>query len=173
MALVAAQNFRSPERVLLNLSPTAVMSTRDLPPAQMRGLLQYQAAETNRWLYSIWDSVQIGLAALFFFFLLFGSQEGKISLALSLAMLLLTLLEWLYLTPEITALGRLTDFLPAAAPSPDRSKLWVMEGGYKLVEVLKWAAGTGLFASFLVVRLRDAGQDLNVVNKADHRHVNR
>ena len=173
MALVAAQNFRSVDRLLMNLSASAVMSTRDIPPSQLRGLLQYQAAEENRSLYAIWDSAQVALSALFFFFLLFGSQEGKVSLGLALVMFLLVLLQWLYLTPEVTALGRLTDFLPSAAPSPDRPKLWVLQWGYKLVEVLKWSAGLGLFVKFLVWRSRDPGQDLDLVDKADHRHVNR
>ena len=120
--------------------------------------------------------MQLILAAGFFSFLLFGSSEGKFSLLLLLLMFLIVAMQRLFMTPELTALGRSFDFIPVDEPSPERNRFWMLHGVYACAEILKW--GLGLVLGALLVfrrqrRSRDAGHEFDVVDKANHRHINR
>ena len=46
-------------------------------------LLRWEAGEQNRRMFEIWETAQLVMAMAVFFVLLFGSTEGKYSLALS------------------------------------------------------------------------------------------
>jgi hypothetical protein len=174
MAWVANESFRSVDRLLAKPSPAALLSIKTLGPAGARLLLRYQASEQNRWLFEAWGTVQLIGGAGFFLFLLLGTREGKYPLILVLLMLVAVLLQLFLLTPAITSLGRLVDFLPTGQPSGERNRFWVMHTAYLIVEVLKWAAGLLLGVRLMRRRGRsnDAREYLDMVDKADHRHVN-
>jgi hypothetical protein len=174
MAWVATESFRSVDRLLAKPSPAALLSIKTLGPVGARLLLRYQASEQNRWLFEAWGTVQLIGGAGFFLFLLFGTREGKYPLILVLVMLMVVLLQLFLLTPAMISLGRLVDFLPLDRPSGERNRFWVLHTGYGITEALKWAVALLLGARLMRRRGRsgDAREYLDVVDKADHRHVN-
>ena len=175
MAWVASENFRSVDRLLSRPSPAALLSIKTLGPAGARMLLRYQIAEYNRWLFEAWGTIQLIGGAAFFLFLLFGTREGKYPLILVLVMLAIVVVQLFLLTPALISLGRLVDFVPPDQPSGERNRFWVLHSGYVITEILKWAVALLLGARLARRRGRsgDAREDLDVVDKANHRHVNR
>ena len=175
LAWVATENFRTTDRVLAKPSPAALLSLKSLAPASARMLLRYEAAEQNRWLFRAWGTVQLIAGSGFFLFLLFGTREGKYPLILALLMLCVVILQLFVLVPTMTSLGRMTDFLPAEQSSGERSRLAVLHTMYLLAEAAKWLLALLLAARLVRRRGRsgDARQNVNPVDKADHRHVNR
>ena len=176
MAWMAIESFRSVDQLLAAHSPVVAIQIRALGPGGARALLRYQAAEQNRWYFETWEFVQLILGAGFFFFLLFGSEEGKFSLLLLLLMFLLTAAQRFLMTPELSALGRTLDFIPVGLPSVERNRFWMLHSVYTGSEILKW--GLGLVLGALLVfhrpsRSHDAGHEFDVIDKANHRHINR
>src|SRR5690349_20217708 len=84
MSLVATENFKTVDRILLEPSPAASQDLRTLGHATARMLLRWQAGEQNRRLFELWETGQIAIAMAILFVLLFGSTEGKYVLALNL-----------------------------------------------------------------------------------------
>jgi len=175
MAWVATENFRSVDRLLAKPSPAALLSIKTLGPAGARMLFRYQVSEYNRRLFEEWGTVQLIGGAGFFLFLLFGTREGKFPLILVLVMWAVVLLQLFLLTPAMISLGRLVDFLPPDLPSGERNRFWVLHSGYAITEAFKWAVALLLGARLMRRRGRsgDARENLDVVDKANHRHVNR
>jgi hypothetical protein len=176
MAMVATQNFRSIDRLLASPVPAAKIHIQVLGHEGARALLRHQVSEQNRWYFGVWDTMQLALGGFFFLYLLFATREGKAALGLALLMLLIVVAQRLFLTPEITSVGRLLDFTPPDTESPERARFWMLHGAYSGVEVVKWIAGFVLAAKLVLRRRRrsgDAGQQFDLVDKPDHRHVNR
>jgi hypothetical protein len=105
------------------------------------------ALAESRSLAQSWGMAQVLGGIAFLLFLVFGTREGKYTLLTALLLL-------------ATAVVQMSVRI---AP--------VNQGA----EVVKWALILGLAARFFVRRGRsgDAREDLDLVNKADHRHVNR
>jgi hypothetical protein len=176
MSVVATQNFRSVDRLLLNPYPAASQDLKTLGHDSARMLLRWEAAEQNRWLFEYWETAQIALALAVFFILLFGSTETKYSLALSLLMLVVVILQRFLLTPMMTGLGRLIDFVPINVRSPERIKFGVLHMGYVGLEISKIVLGLLLAVKLMMRTRRKSGQaagEVDVIDKAYHRHVNR
>jgi hypothetical protein len=144
MIMVATQNFRSVDR-LLAAPGSAAAPIDQMGHDQARTFLRYQVSEQNRWYFETWEKIQLGMAAAL---ILAASRVGKTFGVVAGLLFLLLLLERLYLTPEIVRLGRLIDFVPQAASSPERDTFWKFHGAYSAVELLKLA-----LALFLSVRL--------------------
>lgn len=95
--------------------------------------------------------LQLIFGSCFFLFLLLGSKEGKSALALVLLMLV-------------------AQAAPLLIPGPE------LKPGYLLWELVKW--GSGLLLALQLIRRRrgrsgDAREDFDVVDKSNHRHINR
>ena len=176
MSLVATQNFRTVDRLLLEPSPGAAQELKTIGHEMSRMLLRWEAGEQNRRLFEIWESAQLVMAIAVLFVLLFGSTEGKYALALSLLMLVLVIVERFFLTPMMVALGRLIDFVPANVRSPDRVKFQVLHMGYAGLEVFKALIAVSLAGKLLVRSRKRSSQtvgDIDLVDKSYHRHINR
>jgi hypothetical protein len=175
VALLGTQNPGAAEHVMMNLTPAAAAQLHGVPPAQARALLRYAAAERNRTLKERWDTIQLVFGAGLFIFLLFASREGKWSLGMVLWMVAMVLLQRFYITLETTDIGRLADFIPAGASSAYRSKVWVLEQAYLLVEASKWMAGLALTGKlvWLSSRSGNSRENFDVVDKTDHGHIYR
>jgi hypothetical protein len=176
MAWVAIDSFRSVNQLLAAPGPVVAIQIKALGPGGAGALLRYQAAEQNRRYFETWEAVQLVLGAGFLSFLLFGSNEGKFSLLLLLLMFLITAAQRFLLTPELSALGRTFDFIPAGLPSVERNRFWMLHSVYTGSEILKW--GLGVVLGILLVfnkprRSPDAGHEFDVIDKANHRHINR
>ena len=151
MEWVARENLLAVNRVLAQPSPAATLRIKALGKDQAYFLLRYQADEQNRFSYEVWEVVQMIIAASFFFFLLFGTTEGKFSLALALLLLILVLIQRFILTPEMGAIGKLLDFGGPSVLRGDRAKYQMMHYAYSAIEIGKWAVGL-LLAALLVGR---------------------
>jgi NAD-dependent DNA ligase len=175
-ATVATQNFRTVDRLLLDPHPAAAPELKNVGREFARMLLRWQAGEQNRRLFENWETAQLALGMALFFVLLFGSTESKFSLSLSLLLLVVVMLERFLLTPRMTSLGRLIDFVPPEVRSVDRIKFQVLHTAYIATEAGKVLIGL-LLAGKLLVRHRrksgEAGGDIDVIDKTYYRHINR
>ena len=145
MILVATQNFRSVDRLLAapgGLGPRIEQMGR----AEARTFLRYQVSEQNRWYFETWEKAQLVLGGVLLAAVWIGLRERRIFGVIVAAMFALLLLERFYLTPEIVRLGRLIDFVPQAASSPERDTFWKFHNAYSAVELMKLALGFFLSA---------------------------
>jgi hypothetical protein len=175
MTLVAVQNLRSVDRLLAEPPSAAAQQIKALGgPAGARLLLRYAAGEQNRWYFETWDTAQLGLAVGVFFILLFGSREGKFTLAVALGAVAVVAFQRFALTPDIVATGRTLDFIPPDFAAPGRPRFQVLHTVYSGVEIFKWGLIALLAGRFLFERKRRSGntrKKVDVVDKTDHRHI--
>jgi hypothetical protein len=138
MQWVTRESLLGVDRVLAQPDPAATLRIKVLGRDQVRLLLRYEVSEQNRYNLELWEIVQVVLAAIFFFFLLFGTSEGKFSLTLALLLLVLVVAQRFVLTPEMKAMGRMLDFGSPSAVVGERAKYGVMHYAYLVVEASKW-----------------------------------
>ena len=176
MAWVTAESFSSVDRLLARPHAVATLQFKALGRADARLLLRYQVAEQNRWNFETWEAAQIVMGALFFFYVLFATKENKFALFLILSMIAGVVVQRSMLTPAMISLGRLIDFAAPDALSGERTQFWVLDSWYWGVELVKWVLGLALCTRLIAQRNRrrsgDARQQFDVVDKANHRHVN-
>jgi hypothetical protein len=174
MAWVAAESLSSVDRLLARPQPVAMAQFKALGRADARLLLRYQVSEQNRRYFENWEWAQIIMGGLFFFFVLFATNENKFALSVILVMIAVVLVQRFLLTPGMISLGRMLDFVPPGAPSGERTQFWVLHSWYWGVEVVKWVLGLALAAWLIARRSRRSGharQQINMVDKANYRHV--
>ncbi len=139
-----------------------------------RLLLQYAAAEQMRQWLQDWESFEVVFGAFFFLFLLFGTREGKFTLAVALAMTLVAVCQRFITAPELVAASRLADFLPRATPSPEKTRLWTLETGYAGIQAFEWLLG-GVLAALLVTAARGGSEgirgQMNLAGKSNYGHT--
>jgi len=176
MAWTAADNSRLAGKVASFDDPAGMLRVHALGTPEASALLRHEASEITRGEREIWEYAQLALGAFLFSFLLFGTPEGKVSLALALLMVVGTAAQTFGLGPQLDSLGRLTDFMSSDAASGYHARLLVMQGAYFGVEIGKWTLGA-ILAAILIgrrgTRSGDTWQQFNVINKANHRHVDR
>jgi hypothetical protein len=153
MFFVATQNFQGVTRVLDVPSQKANARIEKLGADDARFLLRYQVSELNRQYFDSWERVQLVLGAILVALTLRGSQKLSI-LAIPVAMLLMVAVAHWLLTPEVTRLGRLMDFVPDARQTPDGQAFWRYHQIYSAMEVLKFLLGLYLAFTLLVRRRR-------------------
>ena len=168
MIMVASQNFRSVDR-LLAAPATAAAQVEKMGHDQARALLRYQVSEQNRLYFETWEKIQLLLGVML---LAVMSRQGRLLIGVAAFMFALLLLERFYLTPEIVRIGRMIDFVPQAAPSPERDLFWRFHGAYSGVELLKLALEFFL-SGRLIFGANRTGVELDVIDEADHSHINR
>jgi hypothetical protein len=179
MAWVATQNFRGVDRLLDEPNPTAQLeikaldNSKEFGPGAARMLLRYHASEQNRYYFESWELVQIVLGSMLFFFLLFATRDDKFSLSGVLLLLIVVAVQRAWLTPEIVKVGRSLDFVMPGLNAPDRAHFWQLHSLYSGAEVLKWVVLLTMTVRLVASRSRDVGKQFDVVDKADHRHVDR
>ena len=123
-----------------------------------------------------WESVQMLVGLGFFLFLLFGTHQGKLPLAMGLLLLGIVALERFLLTPEVLSLGRAAGFASGPASSAEDMRRMVLSSTHLGFEIAKWIVQAALGAVMIVRRGHrsgDAGDQFHVVDKPNHGHVNR
>jgi hypothetical protein len=173
MAWYGARSFRTVDTIMADSNPAFVMQTKPLGPVVTRMVLRYVVAEQNRWLFRNWENLQICMALLFFCYLLFGTMEGKFSLGVMLAMLVLTLLQRLLISPELGLSARAIEYIPGDLAAQERARFWLLHNAYLTVEALKF--GLGMILGIIVMSRKRSGDPMNqfnMIDKANHRHVN-
>lgn len=137
MMFVAVENFRSVDRLLEAPVQRAAKLLEPMGHESSRMLMRYHSSELNRHFFEAYGTVQIGLAVILTVSLLFATNGNKPTLGLCLAAVFVVLFEKYWLTPEITYLGRLIDFVPPDAPSAERARFWSFHSTYSTMEVVK------------------------------------
>jgi hypothetical protein len=173
MSWYGARSFGTVEAIMRQSNPGFVVQTKPLGPAVTRMVLRFAVAEQNRWLFRNWENLQIGMAALFFGYLLFGTMEGKYSLSVMLAMLVLTLIQRFLISPELGIAGSAMEYIPRDLAANEHAKFWLLHNAYLALEALK--LGFGLILGIIVMSPRrspDPLNQFNMIDKANHRHVN-
>jgi hypothetical protein len=173
MAWYGARSFSTVDDIMNASNPAFVLQTKPLGQAATRLVLHYEVVEQNRWLFRNWEIFQIVLGLLFFGYLLFGTMEGKFSLSLCLAMVILTLVQRLGISPELGIIRRSMNYVPAEFTAQEHAKFWLLHNSYLGLEALKY--GIGLVVGALALsrkRSSDPLNQFNMVDKTNHRHVN-
>jgi hypothetical protein len=173
MLWVAADNQTSAERLLEAPNPHAAAYLKTLGHAPVGPLAQYLAEEQNRSLFETWGVVQIVLSAVFFFFLLLGTRLGKFPLAVALLMLLIAIGERVAIIPGMEFVGRATDFNPDPSHRAQVARS-ALDFGYTMAEAVKYLLAV-IVGGFMIWhqsrRSFDSRHKVDMVDKADHRHV--
>ena len=173
MAWFGARSFQTVNRVMNGSNPVFALQTKPLGPANTRMVLRYQIAEENRYLFQGWEYLQLILGIGFFSYLLFGTLEGKFSLALAMGMLIITGVQRFGISTELGAIGKTLDYLPADVAASERAKFWLLHSAYVGAEALKFGVALVLLAVVLRTnRSVDPVNKFDMVDKANHRHVN-
>jgi hypothetical protein len=177
MAFIARQNLDTADRLISDGDTVVLMHSGKAGIESMRGLLHHHALEQTRALNESWETAQIVLGSFLFFFLLFATREDKYSLLAALLMVIVTVAERAVLSPEVTSRGRVIDLLAANAPAADRVKFLLLEKAHLACEIGKAGLGVILGGRLILARrkrpsARDVRQELNLVDKANYRHIN-
>jgi hypothetical protein len=173
MQWAVSVNLRSADSLLTRPSTDAASYLKSLGRTPVSPLAHYLAAEQNRSLYDTWGTVQIVMSAFFFFFVLFGTRLGKVPIVLALVMVAVVVAERAIVIPEMNMVGRTADF--TADPS-HRVRLIraALDYAYTGAELVKWLLAAGV-AAFLILpknrRSLDSGHQVDMVDKANYRHI--
>ena len=151
MIAVATHNLRSVDDLLKESPRAAAEVLSKLGQPHARSLLRFQAAELNRWYFTVWEWCQLVLGVGLLITLVLSRRRSPVAAALCLLMLAATLAMRTFLTPAIIDLGRALDFMPATQPSPTRDRFWTLHSAYSIIEVIKLVCGLVL-AAILVLR---------------------
>jgi hypothetical protein len=151
MDVAAIGNFRAVNRFLADPGVPSAELIHNLGHENTRILLRRTAGESNAWLFEQWEWAQLGIGLSLLLVLLFGNRPPIFLIGLCLLMIAIVLAQRFFLTPVITALGRIIDFLPADPNLPDKKKFWAFHGAYSTVELVKFGLGL-VIAGILVIR---------------------
>lgn len=170
MFFVATQNFQGVERLLDYHPEKASLRIDRLGHEDARFLLRYQVSELNRFYFNNWERVQLVLGVMLTLVALRRPWRKKIVYIPVTMLLIVTAAHWL-LTPEITHLGRLMDFVPNAKQTAEGKIFWRYHQIYSALEVLKFLLGIYLAFTVLKVSRTDqrvslgkAGREVNGVH---------
>ena len=174
MAFVATHSLRSVDKLIGDsgpFSPQIDVLGRDAA----RALLRHQASELTRTAFAVSEWAQIVVGALFLLSLLAGSRQSRFSIAVAAAMLLIVLFFRFFLTPHLTELGRALEMQGSGLSPDDRTRFWDFHNAYFAFEILKWLLGFGLMVKFTLPTRRSSElpDNINSIDKAHHRHVDR
>ena len=139
-------------------------------------LLRWEAGEQNRTLFAPGKPPNWSWAWRCSSCCCSAARRASISLSLALLLLVVVIVQRFLLTPMMMSLGRLIDFIPVSVRSPDRVKFQVLHMGYAGWKPASVWSGWCSPAKLLMRSRRKSGQaagDIDVVDKAYHRHVNR
>jgi hypothetical protein len=138
MAFVVLESLHSASLVMNSPVEPVAKIIKTLGADQLELLLKHHAAEQTRNLYYIWEEAQIMLGLALGICLYFATQKRLLSLVLCGVMLGVVMFQFFAITPELSYLGRETDFAPGgASPSVVRSlilyQLLLVSEGLKLI----------------------------------------
>jgi hypothetical protein len=173
MIFIAADSANSAGRLLLNHGPAAGLHIKSMGQEEARIMLAYPVRQQVRWWLEEGENLELALGALFFLFLLFGTREGKLVLSITLGIYAIVLFERFFTVPQMLYLGAQMDFVPAHVVTPDRNELIAVQNAFIGVEIVKALAILGL-GVYMVARTRrssHAWEQVDMVDKSDHRHV--
>jgi hypothetical protein len=176
VAWLEREDYQTIQDVLSQPDPPVAARLKALGAHEAYLLMGRVAAEQRQRTIEKWEDIEVVLGLGFFFFLLFGTREGKLSLAMALLLVGMVLLERFLLTPEVLSLVRIAGVTPSRASSGEDARRIILSSTHEGFEIAKWMIQVALGAVLVLRRTRrssDAGDQIHVVDKADYGHVNR
>lgn len=145
--LVATQNFHTIDR-LLETKPNPAFSdlVESIGETKVRKLLRYLSSELNRLYFQVWGICQLVLG-LVLVWLVHESQFRRIRYGV-LAILTVTVVLALAITPSILSIGRALDFVPRDPVPHELKTFGILHGLYASLEFIKLLM-TGVVAFWL------------------------
>ncbi|MBK5292620.1 MAG: hypothetical protein JJE04_13200 [Acidobacteriia bacterium] len=187
MGWVSTTGSDSADFVVKSNSVRAQKEVKEIGVHRTRALLQFHMAESIRNRTYDWEAAQLGIGLVLVILLLFGTNGERVSMGLSVLMLVFVgIMHWI-MTPQIMELGRGIDFASSEDMIPERQAFWSYFRSYTYMEVLKFVLGV-ILAVNLLFRSRSGGDKaekdekgsrrrrrrivkVDGVNHADHSHV--
>jgi len=176
MTWITADSFNAAPRILATHSPEFSIRLKSLGTEESRMLLAYPVRQQVGWWMEEWGDLEIAFGAFFFVFLLLGTREGKLALALALVPMAVAIFQRTFMLPQLLYLGGIMDFVSPNMVLAERGQLGAVRMGFILVEVFKQVSG--LVLAFVIIgrQHRSSGltrEEVDAIDKADDRHVNR
>jgi hypothetical protein len=176
MAWITADSFNAAPRMLATQSPDFGVRLQSMGRAEAGMMLAYPVRQQAAWWMEEWGDFEVALGAAFFVFLLLGTREGKVTLAIALAPLAVAIFQRAFMTPQLLYLGGMLDFVPPNMMAAERGQLDAARMGFILVEALEQVSATVLAVLLIGRQHRRSGltrQEVDAIDEADDRHVNR
>jgi hypothetical protein len=175
MTFIAADSANSAGRLLRDHGPAASLHIQSMGREEARIMLAYPVRQQVRWWLEGWENLELALGAFFFLFLLFGTREGKLALSVTLGIYAIVLFERFFTLPQMLYLGGQMDFVAENVVTPDRNELIAVQNAFTGVEIVKALVILGL-SVYMIARTRRSSHswdNVDMVDKSDHRHVDR
>ena len=137
--VVATQNFHTIDW-LIRASDNSVFRSdaHELGDARLRDLLRYLSSELNRLYFREWNFAQLALGAAIVPLVARRRDARRLHIFVG-AMLTVVIVMALWMTPEITAIGRRLDFVPRTPPPAELGRFWILHAIYTSLEIVKVA----------------------------------
>ncbi|HYI94314.1 MAG TPA: hypothetical protein VEX68_12270 [Bryobacteraceae bacterium] len=152
MAFVPSQALLNVDRFFSNPPSQLAKELDDMGTEVMRQILRFQAVQHNRHILETWEIVQLGLGGALLATSFLTAHRSRIVLSCSIAMFLMALTMYFYLTPVLNALGRSVDFIPAGAAMQERESFYQYTVWYRVLDILKALLGMIVTARLLFDR---------------------
>jgi hypothetical protein len=142
MTWVTLESFKPAPHVIEARDPHLNGRQPATAPESVQKVLAYGVRQqVGSWLEG-WGSGEIAIGAFFFFYLLFGTREGKLTLGLSLIPLAAAAVQRVLITPQLIYLGGKSEVAPELGP---------VRVGFILVEAIVLCSGA-ILAALLIGR---------------------
>jgi hypothetical protein len=150
MWFAATRSFATVESVLKRAEPQFLEITQPLGIGPKRVVLRYMASEINRTLFWGYGALQFGLGAILLLLLWRQTPRNSVDISVATAMLALSLILTLGITPLLVSLGRSIDFVPRNPPPPVMPRFWALHGAFTGLDGVKLLAGIGLLIRWIL-----------------------
>ena len=149
MWFAATASFSTVENVLKRAEPQFLETTQPLGEGPTRVVLRYMASEINRTLFRGYGALQIGLGAILLLVVWWQTPRNAVDIGVVAAMLALSVILTLVITPLLVSIGRGIDFLPRNPRPPVMPRFWVLHGSFTGLDGVKLLAGIGLLIRWI------------------------
>lgn len=141
MAAIATQNFYTIDR-LLDAQPNPVFYdvVQRIGRSEARELMRYLSSELNRLFFQVWGLIQIGVGILTLWLVVPLEKSSKAKWMI-VAMLSITLLFAVLITPEIVSVGRALDFRPRSPAPPGLRTFGLLHAAYTVLDFVMLILG--------------------------------
>lgn len=148
----ATRTFSTAERVMKSPNPKFSRAVQSLSAENLRETLRSFASEINRTYFRAYGWAQISLGLVLFFLVWRQSPRSSLDVALAAGMLIIAVAVSLVLTPWISSLGRMLDFVPRNPAPPEMSRFWMLHGAFTGLDGLKLLGGITLLIRWILRR---------------------
>ncbi len=170
---ISMQITRATTRILTFPMPQAAKMIDSLGKDNATLLLHHTAEESIRLIRNNWELMELAIGILLGLCLFLATQRRILPMVFGGAMFFLVLFQHFGISSELAYRGEQTDFPPGNSQLGPRERYLALDEVYYIAEVMKLATG-GILASYLFVfRARRSRKEIDAIDDAKYRHVNR